>query len=143
MSAPAAVPGGAPLWLRVVLWGLAYSVIGLATAAFSRHAATADLQQIWRLAAWALSAGVFAASFGDERARAGRAPAPTALRAALPVALGGFVLAAYAMVHSRVVGSGHLVGHVIALVAWPAMLGVASFLVAWVVAAVLARSRRV
>ena len=45
------------------------------------------------------------------------------------------------MVHSLVVGSGRLGGHLIALVAWPAMLGVASFLVAWAAAAVLAKKK--
>ncbi|MGA2384364.1 MAG: hypothetical protein ABSG61_13115 [Gemmatimonadales bacterium] len=138
MSAPAS---GSRLWLRVVLWGLAYSVIGVVTAALSRGAPSGEMKQIWRLAAWALSLGVFAASFGDERSRSGGAPPATALRAALPVALGGFLLAVWATVHSMSTGAGRLAAHVIALVAWPAMLGVASFLVGWAAAAVLARKK--
>ena len=140
MSASAS---GSRPWLRVVLWGLAYAVIGLVTAALSRGAPSGEMKQIWRLAAWALSLGVFAASFGDERSRSGGAPATTALRAALPVALGGFLLAAVATVHSMNVGAGRLVAHLIALLAWPVLLFVPAFLVAWAAAAVLARKARV
>lgn len=130
------------LWVRVVAWGIAYFVIGIVTAALSRNPVTGQVRHVWRLAAWALSLGVFAASFGDERSRAGGAPATTALRAALPVALGGFFLAVAATVHSLSSGADRLAAHILALVAWPAMLGVASFLVAWAAAAVLSRMKR-
>ncbi len=134
-----ATAAGPRLWLRVVLWGLAYAVIGYGTAALSRHAASADGREIWRLAAWALSLVVFALSIADERRRAGGAAQKTALRAALPVALGGFVLACWATVHALSVGAGRMGRYGLALVAWPVMLGVASFLVAWAAAAFLPR----
>ena len=138
MSAPGS---DSSLWLRVVLWGLAYAGIGVVTAALSRGASSGEMRQIWRLAAWALSLGVFAASFGDERSRSGGAPATTALRAALPVALGGFLLAVWATVHAMSTGAGRFAAHLIALVAWPLLLFVPAFLVAWAAAAVLGRKR--
>jgi hypothetical protein len=129
------------MWPRVVAWGLAYFVIGMGSAALSRGAASGEMKQVWRLAAWALSLGVFAASFGDERSRCGGAPLKTAFRAALPVALGGFLLAVAATVHALSVGTFRPGAYGLALVAWPAMLGVASFLVAWAAAAVLPKRK--
>jgi hypothetical protein len=129
-------------WLRAaLLCGLAYFVIGIVTAELSRTAGSGQMRQVWRLAAWLLSAIVFATHIWYERIRLGGAAAGTALRAASAVALGGFLLAAAATVHALNTGSGHLVGHVIALVAWPVLLAVPAFLVAWAAAAVLARKK--
>ena len=129
-------------WLWAALFcGVAYALIGLSTAALSRDAASSQARQVWRLAAWLLSAVAFAAQIWYERLRLGSAPRRAAWHAALAVAFGGFVLAANAAVHSLATGSGHLVGHVIALVAWPALLGLPAFLVAWAAAAVLARKK--
>ena len=135
-TAPDSAASGSRLWLRVVLWGLAYAVIGFVTAALSRGAATGQLRLVWRWAAWLLSAVVFAAQIFFERSRA-RSPAGGAWRAALAVAVGGFLLAAWATVHSLTVGAGRLGAHLIALVAWPVLLAVPAFLAAWAVAAVL------
>jgi hypothetical protein len=84
---------------------------------------------------------VFAACFASERSRAGGAPVRTALRAALPVALGAFVLAAAATVHALSLGRARVGSQLIALAAWPALVAVPAFLVALVAAAVL-RPRR-
>ena len=127
-------------WLRVVLWGLAYAVIGLVTAALSRDAGSSQMKQLWRLAAWLLSAIAFAAQIWVERARLGGSATRIALRAALAVALGGFVLAVSATVHSLSAGAGRLGSHLIALVAWPLLLFVPAFLVAWAVSAALAKA---
>lgn len=140
MSAAAADARGRRAWPRVVGWGFAYVVIGTLTAALSRGAASAQMRQVWRLAAWLLSAIAFAAHIWFEKYRAGGPPAKTALRNALAVALGGFLLSGAAMVHALRAGTGRLVLHVISLVAWPALLGVPAFLVAWAAAALLGRS---
>ena len=128
-------------WPRIVLWGLAYFVIGLVTAALSRGAGSGPMHQVWRWAAWLLSAIAFAAQIWYEQVRLGGPAARTALRAALAVALGGFLLAVAATVHALSLGRARIAPQLIALVAWPAMLGVASFLVAWAAAAVLARKK--
>ncbi|HUK62727.1 MAG TPA: hypothetical protein VLV15_05315, partial [Dongiaceae bacterium] len=72
-----------------------------------------------------------------ERSRAGGAPGKTALHTALGVAVGGFLLAAAATVHALSVGTGRLGAYGIALVAWPVLVGVPAFLVAWAVATAL------
>lgn len=126
-------------WRGIVLLGLAYFVIGFVTAALSRDAGTGHVRLVWRWAAWLLSAVVFAAQIIYERSR-GRSPAGGAWHAALAVAVGGFLLAAWATVHSLSVGAGRLGAHIFALVAWPVLLGVPAFLVAWGVAYGLSRT---
>jgi hypothetical protein len=143
VSAPNAVPKGAPIWPRVVLLGLGYFVIGVVTAALSRSAASDQMRQVWRLAAWLVSAALFGRQIWYERVRRGGAAANAALRAALAVALGGFLLAVAATVHWMSAGAGRPVAHVVALVAWPVLLGLPAFLVAWAAAAVLAPRKRV
>jgi hypothetical protein len=140
MSAPAEKKA-TPVWVRVVLWGLAYAVIGTVTAALSRGATSAELRRIWRLAAWVLSLGVFAASFSDERSRAGGAPVTTAIRAALGVAVGAFLLAAWAMGHSLSAGADRVGAYLVALAAWPCLVGVPAFLVAWLAAVLFRRTK--
>jgi len=141
VSAPAAEPKARGTWLRIVLWGLAYAVIGFVTAALARDAATGQVRLVWRWAAWLLSAVVFAAQILPERSR-GPSPAWTAWRAALAVAVGGFLLAVSATVHALSAGRARPVPQLIALVAWPVLLAIPAFLVAWAVAAVLARKAR-
>jgi hypothetical protein len=129
-------------WLRAaLLCGIAYVLIGLVTAALARGAGSGQMRQVWRLAAWLVSAALFAAQIWYERFQLGSAPRRTAGHAALAVALGGFVLAAAAAAHSLGAGSGRLGAHIIALVAWPVLLAVPAFLVAWAAAAALALKR--
>lgn len=129
-------------WPRVVLWGVAYFVIGIGTAALARGAEAGQMQKVWRLAAWLLSAVAFAAHIWYERYRAGGPPVKTALPNALAVALGGFLLAAAATVHSLSAGVGRLGAYAVALVAWPVLVGVPAFLVALAAAALLGRASR-
>ncbi len=140
MSAPATPAMGARVWPRVVLLGLAYFVIGFVTAALARGPGPLPVRPAWRWVAWLLSAGVFAAQIGYERVRARRPAASAALRSALAVALGGFLLAVNATVHVLSIGSARIAPQLIALVAWPLLLGVASFVVAWGAAAVVRNS---
>ena len=134
MSAPSPRAGRA--WPRIVAWGLGYFAVGFLTVAVSRHVARSGLQPL-RLAAWAVSAVVFGTHIWYEARRAGGTPPRTALRNALAVALGGFLLAAVATVHALSAGSARVVPQLMALVAWPVLLGIPSFLVAWGAAAAL------
>jgi hypothetical protein len=134
---------GAPAsrhWIRsALLCGVAYFLIGIVTAALSRTAASAQMGQVWRLAAWPLSAIVYAVHIWSERPGQGGTPARTARRVAVAVALGGFLLAAAATVHALQSGTDRLGAYGIALVAWPVLVGVPAFLVAWVAARAFAR----
>ncbi len=142
MNAPAAGGTATRAWPRIVALGLAYFLIGTVTAALSRDPAPGGIRYAWRYAAWLLSAVVFAGQIRYERIRASCAPSTTGLRAALAVAVGGFLLAAWAMGHSLSVGADRIGAHVIALVAWPVLLAVPAFLVAWAAAALVGAMRR-
>src|SRR4051812_7278279 len=99
--------------------GLAYLIIGLAFGGLAGNAASAEIRQLWRLAAWFVSAVVFSFHLRHEFVRRQRPPLGTALRAAAAVALGGFGLAVAASVHARFVGTNNHRGFIIALIAWP------------------------
>ena len=138
MSASAPQAGRA--WPRILAAGLGYFAIGFLTVAISRHVARSGLRPV-RLASWALSALVFGAHIWYEARRAGGVPARTALRNALAVAVGGFLLAVVATVHALSAGSARVVPQLLALVAWPVLLGMPAFLVAWGAAATLGGKR--
>jgi hypothetical protein len=120
----------------VLIVALLYLVIGIVFAALAREAGVA-----WRLAAWVVSAALFAAHIGYEYARLRRPPRTTALHASLAVALGAFGLAVAATVHA--VATGSLRGaFAIALVAWPILTGVPAYLVALAAAAGLSLAKQ-
>lgn len=120
-----------PRWLRAVfLVGFAYLVIGLGTADLARHSGGA-----WRLVAWATSAVVFLAHIAYERTRLRSATTSGALHAALAVALGAFGLALAATLRAAATGNFRS-AFALALVAWPAMTGIVSFVAAWVLTTV-------
>jgi hypothetical protein len=116
--------------LGVLLAGLLYAVIGLATADLARLSGAG-----WRLAAWAASAVVFLVHIAYERMRLSSPAASSALHAALAVALGAFGLALAATLRAAATGN-YRGAFALALVAWPAMTGIASFVAAWVLVTV-------
>src|SRR6185503_5707247 len=95
----------------------------------------------WRLAAWVVSAVVYAAHIGYEQFRLGNSSRATALHTALAVAVGALGLAIAANVHEVWVGSGYRRTLALALVAWPTLVAVPAFVVALVAAVTLARIR--
>ncbi len=121
-----------PVWPRAVLVaGLLYLVIGLGTADLARLSGGA-----WRLVAWATSLAVFLAHIAYERGRLRSAPATAAAHAALAVAAGAFGLALAATLRAAAAGNFRG-GFALALVAWPAITGVAAFVAAWVAVTVV------
>lgn len=122
-------------WIRAALLiGVVYFLIGRGFTLPADHA------HLWRLAAWLASAAVAAAHIGYEHFRLNSSPRATALHAAVAVALGAFLLAVAATVHAVMVPS-HAPSwrYLLALVLWPIFTALPAFLVALVVAAVLAR----
>lgn len=115
----------------VLLAGLLYLVIGLGTAALARQGGAA-----WRIAAWLLSAIVFATHIGYELSRLRSSPTTTAFHAALGVALGALGLAAAATIRAVTTGN-YRSAFLLALVAWPLMTGIAAFVAAWVMVTVV------
>ena len=123
----------------MILIGVAYGVIGIVFAAL----ADANHVRLWRLAAWVVSAAVYAAHIGYEHYGLDSAPRATALHVAGAAALGAFALALAANVHSLfAVTHGQQSRILLALVAFPVITALPAFLVALAVAAALARLSR-
>jgi hypothetical protein len=123
------------LWfLTALLVGVVYVLIGRLFALPTNHV------RAWRLAAWLVSAAVYAAHVGYEHFRLGNPPRSTALHSAIGVAIGAFGLALAATVNSWVAPSTTpFARFLIALVVWPAITALPAFLVTWVGLAVLRR----
>ena len=124
-------------WVRAALLaGVAYFVIGRVFALPTSHV------HEWRLAAWAVSGGVYSAHIAYEHFKLRDSVRLTALRVALGVAIGAFGLAVAGMVHSRSTTSAVRPAWLLALVLWPAFTALPAFLGALVACAVLARLPR-
>lgn len=123
-------------WARaVVLVGATYALVGVV------FAWPVDHVRVWRLAAWVVSAGAYAAHIGYERFRLRNPPRRAALHVALAVAVGAFGLAVGAILHSLSVVSTaqHQRLLLVALAVWPIMTGLPAFLVALGASRVLRR----
>jgi hypothetical protein len=131
-------------WVRaVILVGVVYGVVGILFGSLANPSVSAEVRVMWRLAAWVASAFVYAAHIGYESFRLGHSPRSTALHTAMAAGLGAFILAVAATVHSLSAASN--TPHwrfLVALVAWPVVTALPAFLVALLVAAVLARLPR-
>ena len=126
---------GRPRWLGTALFlGAAYLVVGTAFGLLANRAASHQLRVGWRLAAWAISAAVFAAHIRYDRVRLRSSPGTTALRTSLAVGLGAFGLAVVATLQH---GTTSPVGYALALVLWPVVTGLPAFIAALALAAVL------
>ena len=124
-------------WLGVALLvGAAYFLVGRAFAAPATHV------HAWRLAAWLVSAAIFAAHVGYEHLRLGSVPRRLALHTALAAAMGALALAVAGAIHSLGAGSGLRPAWLLAFVAWPLVTGVPAFLVALGAAMALPRGNR-
>jgi len=125
---------GRSSWVRaVVLFGIAYALIGVGFALPTSHA------RAWRLAAWVVSAIGYAAHIGYERLRLRHPPRPAALHVAYAAALGAFGLAVAANIHSLSIESSaqHQQRLLLSLGIWPVITAVPAFLVALGISAVL------
>lgn len=124
------------MWfLPAILLGSLYAAVGIVFALPAAHV------QVWRLAAWGVSAIGYAGHIAYERFRLQNSPGPAALHAALAAALGAFGLAISANVHSLSIGSSIPQRQLLllALGIWPAITAVPAFFVALVISAVLRR----
>jgi len=126
-----------PRWLPGAIGvGILYLVIGLATAELAGGAASIPARNRWRLAAWVISAIVFAAQVARERLRLGLAARAAAGHAAAAAAIGAFGLAAAATIHKSIEG-GVDGRYAVALVAWPLVIAIPAFMAAYLLSLVL------
>jgi len=120
--------------VAALLVGALYTLIGLVFALPTHQV------QMWRLAAWVVSAILFAAHISYEHFQLHSRPGSAALHVAAAVGAGGFGLAVAATVHSLFVTPNYsrwrFVG---ALLAWPLITALPAFVVAIVLSTVLSR----
>jgi hypothetical protein len=124
---------------RIALLGIFYLVVGAVFGALAGGPGTA--QRVWRLAAWVVSGVAFVAQLWYERRRLHASPTVAARNCALASALGAFLLAAAANVHSATTGTGQRGRLHIALVIWPLITAIPAFVVAWILGAMLRPER--
>ena len=131
-------------WLPMaMLFAIVYPVAGILFAALANPSASSEMRVTWRLAAWLVSAGAFAAHLGYEHFRLRTSPSRAALHVSVAVALGAFALAVWVNVHGHWGAASHQSPLAPwALVVFPAVTGAPAFVVALVAASLLARTRR-
>jgi hypothetical protein len=128
---------GRQVWVpAALLVGIVYFLVGRGFALPSSHV------RVWRLAAWVVSGGAYAAHIAYEHFKLRNPPRTSALHVALAVAIGAVALAVAGMIHSLSTTSTALSAWLLALVIWPAVTAAPAFLGALVAAAVLARRAR-
>lgn len=123
-------------WIPVAaIIGVTYALIGIAFALPATHA------RMWRLAAWAVSAVVYAAHICYERFQLGNSHRWAGLHVASAAVLGAFGLAVSANIHAYHVGSPaqHRLLLMLSLALWPLITGVPAFCAAVATSWVLAR----
>jgi uncharacterized protein YndB with AHSA1/START domain len=124
-------------WMpAALLVGVVYLLVGRLFALPASHV------RAWRLAAWLVSGGAYAAHIGFEHLRLRNSPRSTALHVAVAVAIGAFALAVAGMVHSLLTAATIRPAWLLALVIWPAVTAVPAFIVALVGGTLLARRPR-
>jgi len=129
---PATVTQSAP-WIVLIAIGLIYAAVGIVFAVPATHV------QLWRMAAWLVSAIAFGAHIVHERFRLRNNPLTAAWHVALAAALGAFGLAVGANVHAWITASpdarrGLLL---LALLLWPVITFIPAFIVALALSAVM------
>jgi hypothetical protein len=115
--------------------GVTYALVGIAFALHAAHA------QMWRVAAWAVSAAVYAAHICYERFRLRNSRLRAALHVALAAALGAFGLAVGANIHAHHIGTPaqHRLLLMLSLALWPIITAAPAFCVALATSWVLTR----
>jgi hypothetical protein len=113
--------------------GVLYCVIGIVFALPSNQV------RMWRLAAWVVSAALYAVHIAYEYLRLRNLSRSIALHVAVAVAIGGFGLAVAALIHSLFAPPNYTRWRFgLALVAWPLITALPAYIVALVIAWVLA-----
>ncbi len=119
----------------MVLSGILYILIGIIFPLFSKSFSPSDSPNIWRVISFLVSAIVFGIHIGYEYSRLNDTPFIIALHTSLAVALGTIALAGFAYIQALSSSPGNQSSRLIAILIWPIITGVLSFLVALVIAA--------
>jgi hypothetical protein len=125
-----------------LLAGGVYLVAGLALGELAGRATSVETRELWRRAAWLISAIAFGAHIAYEHFRLRNQTRQSALHASLAAALAAFGLAAAANLHDQPESQRVLM--LTTLVSWPVLVAIPAFVVAFIGATLLRRvtSRR-
>jgi undecaprenyl pyrophosphate phosphatase UppP len=127
----------------VALAAAVYGIAGVVFGALAGRAGSEQMVRAWRLAAWLVSFAAFGAHIAYAQIRQRSSPRMTAVYVASAAAIGAFLLAVAANVHSLMVSAREHAGALkLSLVVWPVITWLPAFVVALVAAMVLARARR-
>lgn len=126
-------------WLRAALLAAAvyFLVSGLALAEIAGRATTEPARFAWRMTSWVIGALTITAHIAYEQLRLGSRPMVAALHVSLGVAIGMALLAASALIRALATHTGRpeLLG--LAIVLWPVVAGVPTFLATFVASLLL------
>jgi hypothetical protein len=111
----------------MVVVGVAYVTIGVATAALSRTVGSATAASGWRLSAWGLSAAVFLCHAVLARPRAGSGIVSAATQVALAAGIGALLLAVVGPVRSHWAEPNRARLVLLSVIAWPLLTGLPAF----------------
>jgi hypothetical protein len=119
--------------------GGVYLVAGLALGELAGRANSVETRELWRRAAWVISAIAFGLHIAYEHFRLRAASRASALHVSAAAALATFGLAVAANLHPQ--PSGQRAMMAASLVIWPVMVAIPAFIVAFIGATLLRRLR--
>lgn len=126
-----------------LLVSVVYATVGLLIGILAGQAASNEGRVAWRWSAWIVSAVAFGAHIVYEQVRLRSSPRVTALHVSLAAGLGAFALAVAANMHAQTASQHqHAVSLALSLAIWPVMTALPAFLVALVLAMLVARARQ-
>ena len=121
---------------RIILFGTVYAVVGIA---FPNPSVANRSQFLWRLGAWLICAFAFGLNVLYEHFRLRNSPLQIAFHSSISVALGALALAIAANIHALQTQTGNQSRLLMALLLWPIITTVPSFLVSLTTAFILDR----
>jgi hypothetical protein len=128
-------------WVPAALLAAAvyFLISGLLLAELAGRAPSLQIRFAWRMTSWVIGALAITAHFAWEQLRLRSTPIATALHVSCGVGIGMSALAASALIRALVTGTGRpeLLG--VAIVLWPLVGGVPTFLVTLAAGSVLRR----
>lgn len=126
----------------LLLCAAAYFAIGCASAVITNPITAQGLQAALRVTALVLAAAVFVGHVRHETVRLRRSPRQAAMRVAGASALGGLLLAIYALANQVFVRSRPASSMALVLLVWPLVSGALGFCAAFVLARLMSGWRR-
>ena len=126
-------------WLRAALVAAAvyFLISGVALAEIAGRAPSESARFAWRMTSWAIGALAITVHIAYEQLVLRSRPLVAAFHVALGVAIGMALLAASALVRALATGTGKPALLGLAIVLWPVVAGVPTFLVTWIASLLL------